>query len=82
MINFAENHAKEAERIAFECTDKKRKNELLEIARICRKVPRKPADTFHEAIQSFWFVHVCLFIELNGRGISPGTLRSILISSF
>lgn len=72
VIAFAENHAKEAERLAQECTDKKRRNELLELARICKKVPRKPADTFHEAIQSFWFIHVCLFIELNGRGISPG----------
>jgi indoleacetate decarboxylase len=72
IINFAENHAKEAERLAAACKNEKRKAELIELARICRKVPRKPADTFHEAIQSFWFVHVCLFIELNGRGISPG----------
>ncbi|MGD0710275.1 MAG: pyruvate formate lyase family protein [Bacteroidales bacterium] len=82
VINFAENHAEEAERLARVCTDKKRKNELIEIARICRKVPRKPADTFHEAIQSFWFVHVCLFIELNGRGISPGRLDQYLYRPF
>ena len=82
VINFAENHAREAERLAQECTDKERKSELLEIARICRKVPRKTADTFQEAMQSFWFVHVCLFIELNGRGISPGRFDQYMYRPF
>lgn len=72
VISFAENYAKEAERLAGECKDEKRQKELMEIARICRKVPAKPSDTFTEAMQAFWFTHVCLFNELNGRGISPG----------
>jgi len=71
-IKFAEKYAEKAEEIAKECTDKKRKKELLETARVCRKVPKEPAETFREAIQSFWFVEAILFIELNGRGISPG----------
>ncbi len=82
VINFAENHAKEAERLAAECRDERRKAELLEIARICRKVPRLPADTFHEAMQSFWFAHICLFIELNGRGISPGRFDQYMYRPF
>ena len=32
--------------------DETRRAELLEIARICQKVPIYPADTFHEALQS------------------------------
>ncbi len=72
MIAYANNYAAEAERQAAECKDAKRKEELLEIARICRKVPAKPADTFREAIQSFWFTHLIMFLELNGRGMSPG----------
>ena len=82
VISFAENHAVEAEKLAAKCECVKRKNELLEIARICRKVPRKPADTFSEAMQSFWFVHVCLFIELNGRGISPGRFDQYMYRPF
>ncbi len=72
LIRFAERYAEKAEELAKECGDEKRRQELLEIARICRKVPRKPAETFREAIQSFWFVHCALHIEMNGRGISPG----------
>ncbi len=82
VINFAENHAGEAERLAGICREQKRKEELLEIARICRKVPGKPADTFHEAMQSFWFAHVCLFIEINGRGISPGRFDQYMYRPF
>lgn len=71
-IAFANNYADEAERLAGECADAARKAELLQIAQICRKVPAKPADTFREAMQSWWFAHLCIFIELNGRGMSPG----------
>ncbi len=52
----------------------KRAEELREIARICRKVPMKPADTFHEALQSVWFVHLVLQIESNGHSLSYGRL--------
>jgi formate C-acetyltransferase len=72
VIRFAENYADEADRQAEVCSDPMRKQELRDIAAVCRKVPRKPADTFREAIQSFWFAHLCIFLELDGRGMSPG----------
>ena len=49
-----------------------RQDELLEIARICRKVPYEPATTFHEAIQSTWFIQLILQIESNGHSLSYG----------
>lgn len=78
VVAFAEHHADEAGRQAAACQEERRRSELLEIERICRKVPRQRAETFREAIQAFWFTHVCLFIELNGRGISPGRLDQYL----
>ena len=46
--------------LAFEMAKKEdrpeRKAELLEIAEICRHVPRQPARNFREAMQAFWFV--------------------------
>lgn len=82
VINYAENYAREAQWLAETCSDSKRREELLEIARICRKVPRFPAQSFREAVQSFWFAHVCLFIELNGRGISPGRFDQYMYRPF
>lgn len=58
---------KQAETVAPE-----RKAELLEIARICDKVPYEPAGTFQEAIQSVWFIQVILQIESNGHSLSYG----------
>lgn len=49
-----------------------RKAELLEISRICAKVPNEPAETFHEAIQSVWFIQLILQIESNGHSLSYG----------
>jgi len=80
-IAFAENYAREAEKLA-ENADAKRREELLEIARICRKVPRQRADTFREAVQSFWFIHCVVFIETNGRGVSPGRFDQYMYRPF
>ena len=48
--------------------------ELLELARICRKVPMQPAGSFHEALQSVWLLHVVLQIESNGHSLSYGRM--------
>lgn len=54
-IRFAQRYAALAEQMAGECADARRRGELLEMARICRKVPREPAGSFYEAMQSYWF---------------------------
>jgi len=69
---FAERYAVEAERQAQTMNDLQRKQELAEIARVCRQVPWKPARTFHEAVQSAWFVHLITQIESNGHSFSMG----------
>lgn len=71
VIRFAERFAKEAEALAASEENAERKAELEEIARICHKVPANPAETFQEAIQSFWFTHLVIGIESNGHSISP-----------
>lgn len=52
----------------------KRKEELEEIARVCKKVPYEKAETFYEAIQSTWFIQLILQIESNGHSLSYGRL--------
>lgn len=54
-VRFAGRYADLAEKMAAAESDEKRKAELLEMARICRKVPYEPAETFREAMQAFWF---------------------------
>ncbi|MHC1696912.1 MAG: formate C-acetyltransferase/glycerol dehydratase family glycyl radical enzyme [Geobacteraceae bacterium] len=71
VIAFANRYADEAERLAATEQNAARKAELLEIARICRKVPAEPAETFPEAVQAFWFIHLVIQLESNGHSISP-----------
>jgi formate C-acetyltransferase len=71
VIAFAGRFADLAENMATGCEDGARRADLLETARICRKVPAEPAGTFLEAIQSFWFIHLIIQLESNGHSISP-----------
>ena len=57
-VRFAGRYADLADKMANEETNEKRKAELKEMARICRKVPYEPAETFPEAMQSFWFTYL------------------------
>jgi len=72
VIRFAKRFSDFASKLADEEKDVQRKNELLEISRICAKVPAEPAETFHEALQSFWFVHLLIQTESNGHSMSTG----------
>ncbi len=72
VIRYANRYADLAEREAASCFDAARKQELLQIASNCRRVPEFGAESFHEACQSFWFVQQLLQIESSGHSISPG----------
>jgi len=60
IVEYSLRHADTALSQAETCADPVRKEELLKIAAICRKVPKKPAETFHEAIQSVHFLCYCV----------------------
>lgn len=64
LITYAHRMAEEAERQAKACTDEKRRQELLVIAENCRVVPENPPETFYQAVQMIWFVHVYFYIEV------------------
>ncbi|MCL6580868.1 MAG: hypothetical protein K6U08_04530 [Firmicutes bacterium] len=77
----AERYAAEAERQAADpATPPERRAELLEIARICRKVPWLPAETFHEAVQALWFTHMLVMAAESypGAGLSHGRIDQYL----
>lgn len=92
VIEYAGHLADEAERLAAELAESAghgavgedrspatdRRAELLEIARICRKVPAGPAETFHEAVQAMWIVWVALHMENSNAGLSLGRLDQVL----
>ncbi|NLJ69679.1 MAG: hypothetical protein GX341_10205 [Firmicutes bacterium] len=60
VVALSEKYAQLAEGLAGKADCPERRAELLEIARICRKVPLEPASTFHEAVQAVHFITFCL----------------------
>jgi len=78
IVDWARRYAAEAKRLAAEEEDEEWKAELEKIAEICEWVPENPARTFREAVQSFWFSHLLLYIEQNGLAVSPGRLDQYL----
>jgi formate C-acetyltransferase len=75
LMVFAERHAGVLEEMAEREEDPVRKNELSGMAQICRRVPANAPETFHEALQYYWFVHLGVVTELNPwDSFNPGRL--------
>ena len=75
---FAKRYADLAKEMAEKESNASRKAELLEMERILNKVPYYPAETFQEAVQSLWMVHLVLQIESNGHSVSYGRMDQYL----
>lgn len=79
IILWARRHGDKAKELAEAETDQTRREELLEISRICYKVPAKPAETFYEALQSQWFIQMFSRLEQKtGATISNGRMDQYL----
>ncbi len=75
VIEAVQIYAQRFSQLAFELAQNasdKRRAELLEISRICAKVPYEPAESFAEAMQAVWFIQLILQIESNGHSLSYG----------
>jgi formate C-acetyltransferase len=73
VILFAERHADLADQLAQKESDPQRAEELRQIATVCRRVPTTKPETFREAVQMYWFVHLGTITELNGwDAMNPG----------
>jgi len=75
IINYAGRNADLLENLAASEPNVERKSELLHLAKICRKVPGHAPETFHEALQYYWFIHLGVITELNPwDSFNPGKL--------
>ncbi len=72
--DFNVRYAEKAKFLAAKEPDSKRRAELQEIARICRKVPWEPPETWWEALQALWTTHILVMAAESypGAGLSHG----------
>jgi formate C-acetyltransferase len=78
MIRFAARYEELARQVAREEQDSERRQELLKIAEICRRVPAEPPRSFWEALQAIWFVHLGVMLDDGGVAHALGRLDQIL----
>ncbi len=75
LILFAKRHGNQLLLLAEQEKDQKRSDRLNQMAEICFHVPMQAPDTFHEALQYYWFLHVGVITELNPwDAFNPGRL--------
>jgi len=75
VMAYARRHAEKALELAGRETDPRRKRELERIAAVCSRVPAHAPQTFWEALQAYWFVHLGVITELNTwDSFNPGRL--------
>ena len=54
------------------------KESLRKVAEICKNLSERPPKTFHEAVQSLWFLFTILHMESNASSFSPGRMDQYL----
>ena len=75
LIAYARRHAARLRELADKHDDTERQEELLRMAKICERVPAQAPQTFWEALQYYWFVHIGVITELNPwDAFNPGRL--------
>lgn len=74
LMAFGERYAQKAQELAESEPDSRRRLELIEIAQVCRRVPRLPATTFQEALQSLFLAQIAINLESLDNGNSPGRM--------
>ena len=72
FMEWSELHAQKLQESSITESDPTRKAELLDMAGICRRVPRFAPTSFREAVQAFWFQHLAVMFEVPFGGNGPG----------
>ncbi|MFC1760659.1 glycyl radical protein [Planctomycetota bacterium] len=77
-IGFIKRYAALAEQLAQTEAEEVSSCNLRQIADICHNLAERPPGSFHEALQSVWFLFVILHMESNASSFSPGRMDQYL----
>jgi len=79
---YSKNLAAEAEKLAMRESNGTRREELLELAKIHRRVPMKKARTFRQGLTIIWVCWTAIHLENPNIGLSLGRLDQVLYDLF
>jgi len=78
IIAYSNRLADEAEKLAENESDPVLKQELLDMAKVNRRVPEHPARTFREGLTTVWICWIAIHLENPNIGLSLGRLDQVL----
>ena len=76
------NYAKEAQRLAAQCSEPLQRQEYEEIGESLEWIAHHPPRTFREALQMTYLIHIGVINEDAISGLSPGRLGQVLYPWF
>ena len=82
VVLFIKRYADLATQLAESTPSIETKQHLQTIAGICQKLAYNKPESFHEAVQSVWFLFVLLHLESNASSFSPGRMDQYLYPYF
>ena len=71
-MTYCRRFSKLAKKEAESCSDEKRKKELLEISAMMQHLSEDKVESFYEAVETVYLVHLLMMIESNGHSFSFG----------
>jgi pyruvate formate-lyase/glycerol dehydratase family glycyl radical enzyme len=77
-MDFMRRYAALADKMAGGAGSAEERNNLRDVAARCGRLADLPPDTFHDAVQSLWFLFVILQMESNASSFSPGRMDQYL----
>ena len=78
VLRFYERYASLADDLYQKQVNSPYREDFRTVALICRELQKRPPESYHEALQSVWFLMVCLQMESNAASISLGRLDRYL----
>ncbi len=82
VITYARRIADAAAAMAEKATDPIKKARLTETARVYRRVPEYPAESFREGLTTIWVCWTAVHLENANVGLSLGRLDQVLYSLY
>jgi len=78
VINFAKRYEEALTNLATDEEDAERREGLLKVREVVKRVPAHPARSFHEALQSVWFLDLIMHAVCGARDYALGRMDQYL----
>jgi pyruvate formate-lyase/glycerol dehydratase family glycyl radical enzyme len=78
VINFAKRYEEYLATLAKDEKDEGRRDDLLKVREVFKRVPAYPARSFHDALQSVWFLDLVMHTVCGARDYALGRMDQYL----